>query len=282
MKRLMRHPVSIVSGLLLALCMLLPANAAEDKRVAIVMGNGTYLYTDSLPNPPNDAKSISSALRVLGFEVHTVLDASKQDLRELQGSLHGILSHADVGLFFYAGHGLQINGENFIVPVDASFEHVQDLSGELASMSNFLASMEEYSETNLIFLDACRNNPLAEVIQSLVAAGRSISIDEDSQVRSVGQGLAEMHASVGTLIAYATQPGNVAEDGKGVNSPFTTGILRHIHEPGLEIREILTSVRVSVLAETERRQIPWDHSSLTEDFYFIAPVKPRDVPIPPP
>ncbi len=115
-----------------------------------------------------------------------------------------------------------------------------------------------------------------------MSAGRSMSLDNEEQVQYVGQGLAEMEASVGTLIAYATQPGNVAEDGQGSNSPFTTGILRFISEPGMEIREILTSVRVSVLDETNKRQIPWDHSSLTEEFYFIAPVKPRDVPIPPP
>ena len=246
------------------------------------MGNGAYLHTDSLPNPPNDARSISNALRVLGFEVHTLQNASKQEMQDLEDDLRGLLKRADVGLFFYAGHGLQINGENFMVPVDASFENVQDLSGELVSMSKFLAKMEKYTKTNLIFLDACRNNPLADVIQSQVAAGRSMKIDKKAQVESVGQGLAEMQASVGTLIAYATQPGNVAEDGTGMNSPFTTGILKHIHEPGTEIREILTSVRVSVLAETNQRQIPWDHSSLTGEFYFIAPVKPRDIPIPPP
>ena len=109
-----------------------------------------------------------------------------------------------------------------------------------------------------------------------------MQIGKEQQVQSVGQGLAEMKASVGTLIAYATQPGNVAEDGQGGNSPFTTGILRNIHEPGMEIREILTQVRVSVLNETNRRQIPWDHSSLTEEFYFIEPMKPKDFPLPPP
>jgi uncharacterized caspase-like protein len=271
-----------VAVIVLGLCTLLPADAAEEKRVAIVMGNGAYQNTASLPNPPNDARRVSQALSLLGFEVHTLLDATKSDLESLQKDMGKVLRRADVGLFFYAGHGLQINGENFMVPVDASFENVQDLSGELVSLTKFLARMEDFTDINLIFLDACRNNPLADVIKDQVAEGRSMQLDDRERVRNVGQGLAEMKASVGTLIAYATQPGNVAEDGQGANSPFTAGILQHIHEPGMEIREILTSVRVSVLDETNRRQIPWDHSSLTEEFYFIAPVKPRDVPIPPP
>ncbi len=187
-----------------------------------------------------------------------------------------------MGLFFYAGHGMQINGENYMIPVDATFANVNDISGELFSLNAALKWMEEHTATNIVFLDACRNNPLADVVKSQMSAGRSMSLDNEEQVQYVGQGLAEMEASVGTLIAYATQPGNVAEDGQGSNSPFTTGILRFISEPGMEIREILTSVRVSVLDETNKRQIPWDHSSLTEEFYFIAPVKPRDVPIPPP
>lgn len=256
--------------------------AEEPRRVAIILGNGNYANTSVLVNPPNDARAISAALETLGFDVFSVVDATKRDLDRLEIDAGKILRGAEVGLFFYAGHGMQINGENYMVPVDASFDNVSDVSSQLVSLTQFLRRMEEFTPTNLIFLDACRNNPLADVIQGQVMEGRAIKVGERQQVSSVGKGLAEMHASVGTLIAYATQPGNVAEDGQGDNSPFTTGLLRHITEPGQEIREILTQVRVSVLAETNRRQIPWDHSSLTEEFYFIAPVKPRDVPIPPP
>ncbi len=274
--------ISMLFLVLAVFASVIPARAQAANRVAIVLGNGNYLHTSTLPNPPNDARQVSSALEALEFRVNLLIDASKQDLERLQNDTGKLLRGADVGLFFYAGHGLQINGENFIVPVDASFEKTEDISDQLVSLTKFLSRMEEYTTTNLIFLDACRNNPLADVIQDQVTAGRSITIDGENQVRSVGQGLAEMKASVGTLIAYATQPGNVAEDGEGTNSPFTTGILRHISDPGAEIREILTLVRVSVLEETNRRQIPWDHSSLTEEFYFIAPVNPRDVPLPPP
>jgi len=282
MRRLTSRICVLSAALLLALFVVLPVAAQDTGRVAIVMGNGAYLHTATLPNPPNDARRISRALESLGFQVHTIINASKQDLERLHNDVGKLLRRADVGLFFYAGHGLQINGENFMVPVDASFDNTQDLSSELVSLTGFLSQMEQHTATNLIFLDACRNNPLADVIQDQMSAGRSLSVGSEQQVRSVGQGLAEMKASVGTLIAYATQPGNVAEDGQGSNSPFTTGILRHIGEPGVEIREILTSVRVSVLGETSRRQIPWDHSSLTEEFYFIEPVKPKDVPLPPP
>lgn len=259
------------------------ALAKEDsRRVAIILGNGSYQNTSQLPNPPNDARDISRVLRTLDFQVFSFIDATRQDLERLQRDAERILRGADVGLFFYAGHGMQINGENYMVPVDASFDDVSDILSQLVSLTQFLRRMEEFTPTNLIFLDACRNNPLADVIQNQVAAGRSLNIGDRQKVDRVGQGLAEMHASVGTLIAYATQPGNVAEDGQGGNSPFTTGILRHIREPGQEIREILTAVRVSVLDETKQRQIPWDHSSLTEEFYFIEPVKPKDFPIPPP
>ena len=256
--------------------------AEEPRRVAIILGNGNYANTSVLVNPPNDARAIRAALETLGFDVFSVVDATKRDLDRLQTDAGKIFRGAEVGLFFYAGHGMQINGENYMVPVDASFDDVTDILSQLVSLTQFLRRMEEFTPTNIIFLDACRNNPLADVVQDQVMAGRSLTIGDRQNVDRVGQGLAEMHASVGTLIAYATQPGNVAEDGQGGNSPFTTGLLRHITEPGQEIHEILTRVRVSVLDETNRRQIPWDHSSLTEEFYFIAPVKPRDIPIPPP
>ncbi len=254
----------------------------DSRRVAIILGNGDYANTSQLVNPPNDAREIARVLKSLDFQVYSVIDATRQDLKRLQNDAERLLRGADVGLFFYAGHGMQINGENYMVPVDASFDNVSDVSSQLVSLTRFLRRMEEFTPTNLIFLDACRNNPLADVIQGQVMEGRAIKVGDRQQVSNVGKGLAEMHASVGTLIAYATQPGNVAEDGQGGNSPFTTGLLRHITEPGQEIREILTQVRVSVLDETNRRQIPWDHSSLTEEFYFIEPVKPKDFPIPPP
>jgi uncharacterized caspase-like protein len=282
MREMTKAIMSLTVVLLLAIPSTWAASKQDDVRVAVIMGNGAYTHTAPLPNPPNDARAIALALQELDFQVHLLVDASKMDMQQLEANAERWFAGADVGLFFYAGHGLQINGENFIVPVDATFADLDDISGELTSLTATLKWMEEHTATNIIFLDACRNNPLADVIKSQVSAGRSMSLGSEEKVQYVGQGLAEMEASVGTLIAYATQPGNVAEDGQGSNSPFTTGLLRHILEPGAEIREILTSVRVSVLDETNQRQIPWDHSSLTEEFYFIAPVKPRDVPMPPP
>ncbi len=275
----------ISAVLLLALTAIISVTSSASfaaSRVAIVLGNGNYLHTSSLPNPVNDAQKIADALESLGFEVNLLVDTSKQTLEQLRNETESLLRGADVGLFFYAGHGLQIDGQNYIVPIDATFENPETVANQLVSMTKFLALMEQHTATNIIFLDACRNNPFAEVIENQISAGRSMSIDGSTQIRDIGKGLAEMKASVGTLIAYATQPGNVAEDGVGENSPFTTGLLRHLREPGVEIREILTEVRVAVLAETEQRQIPWDHSSLTEEFYFIEPVRSRDIPIPPP
>jgi uncharacterized caspase-like protein len=250
------------------------AGRAETKKVAIIVGNGAYVNTSSLPNPPNDAEKISSVLKSLGFTVHTLVNATKGDLQRMQEDMPVTLKKAHVGLFFYAGHGLQIDGENYIVPVDARFNTAGNVAEQLVSMNAVLSSMEAHTKVNLVFLDACRDNPFADALKMQMVAGRSLTVDGDRQIKNVGTGLAEMKASVGTLIAYATQPGNVAEDGQGNNSPFTTGILQNIARPGKDIREILTLVRVSVLNQTDGRQIPWDHSSLTEDFFFIEPVKP--------
>lgn len=274
--------VKLVCVLVLLLLSMPSDGKEETRRVAIIIGNGSYLNTSELINPPNDAREMTLVLQTLDFRVHSFVDATIADLQKLERDAEWLLRDADVGLFFYAGHGMQINGENYMVPVDASFDDIADISSQLVSLTRFLKRMEEFTPTNLIFLDACRNNPLAGLVEDQMLAGRSLKIGSDESVKYVGKGLAEMEASVGTLIAYATQPGNVAEDGQGGNSPFTTGLLKHIAEPGQEIREILTEVRVSVLDETKKRQIPWDHSSLTEEFYFIAPVKPKDIPIPPP
>ncbi len=273
-----RKLVPVLAGALMSA----PLMSEAADRVAIVLGNGNYVNTSTLPNPANDAARISAKLKKLGFQVETLIDASREDLEQLQMNAGRLLAKADVGLFFYAGHGLQIDGENYMVPVDATFADPDNVAQQLVSMTRFLSEMEKHADTNIIFLDACRNNPFADAIETQLSIGRSMSADGQTEIRDIGKGLAEMKASAGTLIAYATQPGNVAEDGTGSNSPFTSGILQNISKPGVEIREILTQVRVSVLNQTNQRQIPWDHSSLTEEFYFIEPVRSRDIPIPPP
>jgi uncharacterized caspase-like protein len=285
MRKLMRvatHP-TIALVLSLAALSITPVTAQRGLvRVAVVIGNGAYENTNPLPNPLKDAKDMAAALEKLGFKVYPKYNVSKADMVRLGADAKRWFAGSDVGLFFYAGHGLQINNGNFIVPVDASLANTSDISRELFRMSEILSWMNGQASANLIFLDACRKNPFTEVINAEVNEGRTVTIGDATLVNKVGDGLAEMNAGAGTLIAYAAQPGKIADDGqRGSNSPFTKGILSHIRERGKEISDILISVRKSVLAETQQGQVTWDHSSLTNPFYFIAPMRGRDVPIPP-
>ncbi|MDH5587218.1 MAG: caspase family protein, partial [Nitrospirota bacterium] len=175
---------------------------------------------------------------------------------------------AKVAVFFYAGHGLQLNNKNFLVPVDFDPRVEEYLGNQLIVLDTILQEMTRRTPVNVVFLDACRDNPFTDVLSARMTKGRSVAIDQHRGIQTVGTGLAEVKGSVGTLIAYATQPGNVAMDGEGDNSPFTLGLLQHLETPGLEVRELLMKVRGSVVEETSGVQIPWDHSSLMERFYF--------------
>jgi uncharacterized caspase-like protein len=170
------------------------------------------------------------------------------------------LSEADTAVFFYAGHGLQVSLQNYLVPVDATIDTERDLDFEVVRLDLVLKHMELEREgkTSIVFLDACRDNPFKENL------ARSMG----TRAISIGQGLAEVQTGVGTFIAYSTQPGNVASDGAGRNSPFAGALKRHIPEPGRNLNAIMIDVRKDVLEETHGRQVPWDHSALTQDFYF--------------
>jgi hypothetical protein len=174
------------------------------------------------------------------------------------------LEGAEVGLFFYAGHGLQVAGENYLIPVDAALEHEADLEWQSVRVSRIQEQLEREERTNIIILDACRDNPFAK---QLARRARNIGL---------GSGLAPMERGIGTLIAFATQPDNVALDGEGEHSPFTTALLRHIEEPGLEVRRLMTRVRADVYRATDHQQTPWDRSSLLGDFYFVPPAVPEE------
>jgi uncharacterized caspase-like protein len=161
------------------------------------------------------------------------------------------LDNAGMALFFYAGHGMQVAGRNYLIPIDAKLERGGDLSFETLDVSQVLSQMEAEKRVNLVFLDACRDNPLA----------RSFSRSLGTRSAVVGQGLASIPSAVGTMIVYATQPDNVALDGDGTrNSPFTGALLKHIATPGLEVRSMMTRVRSDVLVATRDKQVPWDHS----------------------
>jgi len=237
-----------------------PAHASD--RVALVIGNGNYANAGVLPNPVNDAQAVASALRDVGFDVALGRDLDRSAMeRQLRDFLRKAAT-AKVALLFYAGHGLQVDGRNYLVPVDAKVEGASDLGFETVELDKILGSLEDPARATIVILDACRDNPLS---RSIAARSRSTS---------VGAGLAAYSTlGTGTLIAFATAPGKVALDGTGKNSPFTQGLVKHLRTPGLEVRAMLTRVRADVMAATSNKQLPWDNSSLMGEVYLAGPAQ---------
>jgi len=234
------------------------AEAADDRRVALVVGNGGYDDESTvLDNPGNDAKAISAKFRALGIEVIEAIDLDYQGMRSALQKFDRALQGADAGIFYYAGHAMEYRGRNYLFPTDAALETEGDVALGLIDIDQVLQVMETAVPTRLVFLDACRNNPLAHSFRSGLGASRAAS---------VGRGLGRIDTAVGTFIAYATAPGDIAADGKGENSPFTTAVLTHLEAPGLDISQMMQRVRNSVVEATNQKQIPWDSSSLRGPF----------------
>jgi uncharacterized caspase-like protein len=234
------------------------AHPAAAHRVALVIGNSGYQNTTPLKNPVNDAADIAAALKRLDFEVIEGNDLDYGGLRTKVREYSDRLAGASVALFFYAGHGIQVAGKNYLVPVDSRLQSEADLDFGTVDLDLVLRSMEREPRTNIVFLDACRDNPLAATLARRMG----------TRSASIGRGLAPVQSGVGTLIAFATQPGNVALDGDGRNSPFTAALLKSIDRPGLPLGEVMIAVRNEVLRSTNGKQVPWEHSSLTGQFYF--------------
>lgn len=241
-----------------------PGHAAtEAKRVALVIGNSAYQNTAVLNNPVRDATEMAAALDRLGFDVIKGLDLDQAEMYAKIKEFTSRIDGADVTLFYYAGHGFQIDGKNYLAPVDATLSRESDVDFETVPLNLVLRQMERERRTNIVFLDACRDNPLAtKLARSL--KGRSVS---------VSRGLARVESGVGTLIGYSTSPGMVAFDGDGEHSPYTKALLKHIEKPGVSINDMMISVRQDVLEESKGKQIPWEHSSLTGRYYFKEPVQ---------
>ena len=237
-----------------------PPLAADDERVAFILGIGAYRHAPPLRNPANDAAALAAAFARLGYEVLLGEDLGREALAARSREFFERLKGADVAVFFYAGHGVQIDGRNFLAPVDYDPARKVPLAEQMVPLDVFVDGMSRRARQSLVFLDACRTNPLAAELKS-------------------APGLAEFKGRVRTLIAFATQPGAVAADGDGPNSPFTTALLGHLEEPGLEVRELMTRVRVAVVRQTSGAQVPWDHSSLLANFYVKQ--RPRRFAAPP-
>jgi uncharacterized caspase-like protein len=255
-----RSRIAIASCAALAVLLALAQPAAAQKRVALVIGNSAYAHAGVLANPANDARAIAAALQDQGFEVLVGLDLDKRAFDGKVRDFSRVLGGADVGVFFYAGHALQVLGRNYLVPIDGELKGERDIDFETVGVDFVLRQMELEREgkTNIVFLDACRDNPLA----------RNLARSMGTRSTSVGRGLAQVQAGVGTFIAYSTQPGNVALDGAGSNSPFTAALTKAIAAPGRNLTAVMIDVRKEVLDVTGGKQVPWDHSALTGDFYF--------------
>ena len=245
------------------------APALAGIRLALVLGNAKYQAVPALQNPANDAGDLAQALRAIGFEVIEQRDATREAMAKAVRDFSGRLHDADVALFFYSGHGLQMNGENYLLPVDARIETPADVRFNTINLTDIQQEMEGKGRVNIIILDACRNNPF---IENLARGGRGAPSRGLGRIDATGEG---------SLIVYATQPNNVAFDGSGRNSPFTAALLRYVATPGLEIRQMISKVRGDVLQATERKQTPWDSSSLVGDVYLAgaaaAPAAPATV-----
>jgi hypothetical protein len=235
--------------------------SATDRRVALVIGNSAYQHTGALANPKNDAADVAASLKKLEFEVLEGLDLDKAAMDRTIRQFARALDGAHVGLFFYAGHGLQVEGQNYLVPIDAKLEHPSGLDFEMVRVDIIHKTMERATRTNLIFLDACRDNPLA----------RNLARSMGTRSAAIGKGLAAVESGEGTLISFSTQPGNVAVDGTGRNSPYAEALVKQLGEPKDDLSSMLIRVRNQVIQGTARRQVPWEHSALTAQFFFAAP-----------
>ncbi len=232
--------------------------AHAQKRVALVIGNSAYKHTPTLDNPRNDANDVAAALKGFGFEIVEGYDLDKAGMDRTVRSFAAALQGADTGVFFYAGHALQVQGQNYLVPVDAELSAAAALDFEMVRLDLVQRTMETHARTNILFLDACRDNPLS----------RNLARSMGTRSAGIGKGLANMEAGVGTLISFSTQPGNVALDGSGRNSPFAGALVRNMRASSDDLSTLLIAVRNDVMRATGNKQIPWEHSSLTGRFYF--------------
>jgi hypothetical protein len=227
-----------------------------EKRVALVIGNDAYQTLPRLVNATSDARDLGRALEGTGFDTTIKTDVKRRELYQLIDAFAARIAGSPdtVGLFYYAGHGVQTNGKNYLVPVDANLTSEADLEAEAVDYGKVLRAMEEaHNRINIVILDACRDNPLPK--------GRSLA-----------RGLASVRAPRGTFIGYAAAPGQTAQDGEpGQNGVFTGTLIKHLGEPGLQIEEVFKRVIAGVSERTGGKQLPWMESSVQGNFYFISP-----------
>lgn len=243
-------------------------DSGSDRRVALVIGNGAYASAGSLANPAKDASAIARNLKSMGFEVSEGIDLNRADMTRVIGNFLRTATNAKIAVLFYAGHGVQIDGKNYLLPVDARIENGANLTADMTDLDTILAGLDDQVRTNIVILDACRDNPTANAVTSIAGNTRSVAVRSGLAAPA---GLAKgATLGAGTLLAFATAPGQVALDGDGENSPFSAALSRHISTPGLEIQQVLTRVRAEVVAATRSKQVPWSNSSLLGEVFLVG------------
>jgi Caspase domain/Sel1 repeat len=251
---MMKSPLFRLVGLAFLMVILTPCDSAsvQERRTALIIGNSAY-KSSPLVNPVNDANDMAAVLKKLGFSVRLKINA---DQRSMESSIRAFgkeLRSGGVGLFYFAGHGLQVDGRNYLIPIDAHIESEADVKYESVDAGRVLSQMYEAENgLNIVILDACRDNPYAR------------------SFRSSEKGLAKMDAPTGSILAYATAPGSVAADGTDRNGLYTSMLLKHMIESNLVIERVFKKVRIDVINASGNRQVPWELSSLTGDFYFYS------------
>ena len=236
--------------------------ASAASRAALVIGNGAYQNVAQLPNPPRDAADVADSLTRLGFAVTRSSDVTGDAMRRALVAFGHAADGADMAVVFYAGHGMELGGENWLIPVDAKLLSDTDADSEAISLKSVTLQVGKARQLGLVILDACRNNPFAAKMQ------RSL------RTRAVARGLAPTEPTDNVLVAYSAKDGTTASDGDGRNSPFTTALLRNIETPGLEVTFMFRAVRDEVMVATNREQQPFVYGSLSrEAIYFKAPAQ---------
>lgn len=232
------------------------AISGENRGHALIVGNSRYQLIAPLSNPANDATDIAATLETLGFEVTLKIDATQRTMENEILQFGRKLRKGGVGLFYFAGHGIQIAGRNYLIPIDANVDSESDIKFETVDAGRILGKMEDAGNgINIIILDACRNNPFK------------------SKFRAMKEGLAKMEAPTGSILAYSTAPGSVAADGDGRNGLYTSKLLKYIKKKGLSIEDCFKKVRIEVMEASAKSQVPWESSSLTINFYFASQKK---------
>lgn len=253
---------------LVAAFMLLPMTATAE-RIALIIGMGNYQFVPGLDNTINDARDIADTLEGIGFDVTLLIDATQQELLDAMDAFSFRAETADLALIYYAGHGVEVQGVNYFIPVDANVKSNQDMPRLAISLDQVLEAVDAARVMRIVIIDACRNNPFGDLIDTNATTSTGAAVNSPTRGAGVA-GLAPVNPDRGTLIAYAQRPGEVSLDGTTDNSPFANALIKNLAVPGVEIGLMFRQVRDEVLAETRNLQEPYVNNSLSGTPFYLA------------